>query len=33
MFWFHITYLRFAEYFQVIDFTYIGIPEESTYLW
>lgn len=32
MFWFHITYLRFAEYFQVIDFTYIGIPKKSTYL-
>lgn len=25
-------YLRFAEYFQVIDSTYIGIPKESTYL-
>lgn len=32
-FYFHrFQYLRFADYFQIIDFTHIGIPQKATYL-
>lgn len=31
-YYFSLLNLRFAEYFQIIDFTYIGIPQKTTYL-